>query len=366
MDRKNPHNVSATSPALNRTDRFTGLLLGTAIGDALGLPAENLSADKIRRRWRGQWRMRLIFGRGMVSDDTEHTLMVAQALLAQPNDAMAFQWILAWKFRFWFVGLPGGVGLATAKACLKLWIGFPPGKSAVNSAGSGPAMRSAILGAYFADDPERRRSFVLASSHLTHRGWQAETAALAVAESTALTIVNQGLPPASLVISVLRRLSSETEWQGTVATLDLSLSAQESVSDFAARLGLKRAVSGYSMHVVPVAVYAWLRHPGDFRAALVSALDCGGDTDTVGAVIGALAGASVGGQGIPIEWLDTLCEWPRSVSVVGQIAARLATQKTSGQPCGPVHFFWPGLIPRNLLFLATILAHGFRRLLPPY
>jgi hypothetical protein len=28
--------------------------------------------------------------------------------------------------------------------------------------------------------------------------------------------------------------------------------------------------------------------------------------------------------------------------------------------------FWPGLLPRNLLFLAAVLAHGFRRLLPPY
>ncbi len=75
-DRKTPHNLSATGPTLNRTHRFTGLLLGTAVGDALGLPAENLSAETIRRRWQGQWRMAFIFGRGMVSDDTEHTLMV--------------------------------------------------------------------------------------------------------------------------------------------------------------------------------------------------------------------------------------------------------------------------------------------------
>ncbi|MGA2248744.1 MAG: ADP-ribosylglycohydrolase family protein [Verrucomicrobiota bacterium] len=348
--------MSATGPTLNRTDHFTGLLLGTAVGDALGLPAENLSADKIRRRWRGQWRMRLLFGRGMVSDDTEHTLMVAQALLAQPMDASAFQRILAWKFRFWFVGLPGGVGLATAKACLKLWIGCPPGKSAVKSAGSGPAMRSAILGAYFADDPERRRDFVLASSRLTHRGWQAETAALAVAESVALTVIHDGQTDASEVISVLRGVSAEAEWQNTLTALEISLNKRELVSDFAARLGLKRAVSGYSMHVVPVAVYAWLRHPGDFRAALVSALECGGDTDTVGAVVGALAGVRVGKQEIPIEWLDTICEWPRSCLVMEQIAARLGTQKTTGQPCGPVQYFWPGLIPRNLLFLTTLLV----------
>ena len=33
---------------------------------------------------------------------------------------------------------------------------------------------------------------------------------------------------------------------------------------------------------------------------------------------------------------------------------------------GLVILFWPGLIPRNLFFLSVVLAHGFRRLLPPY
>src|SRR6476469_3480229 len=155
--------------------RFAGVLLGTAVGDALGLPAENLSPVRIRRWWKGQWRMRLLFGHGMISDDTEHTLMVAQALLGNSTDPQAFQRTLGWKFRWWFVALPGGVGLATAKACLRLWMGFPADKAAVRSAGSGPAMRSAIIGACFADQPERRRAFVSASSGLTHHGWQAGT-----------------------------------------------------------------------------------------------------------------------------------------------------------------------------------------------
>src|SRR6266581_2730009 len=110
----------------NLEQRLAGVLVGTAVGDALGLPMENLSPDRIRRRWQGPLRMRLFFGRGMISDDTEHTLMVAQALLSHPNDAEKFQRALGWKFRWWFAGLPAGVGLTTAKACLRLWIGFPP------------------------------------------------------------------------------------------------------------------------------------------------------------------------------------------------------------------------------------------------
>jgi ADP-ribosyl-[dinitrogen reductase] hydrolase len=50
--------------------------------------------------------------------------------------------------------------------------------------------------------------------------------------------------------------------------------------------------------------YTWLRHPDDFRTALAAALDCGGDTDTVGAILGALSGVAVGKTAIPIEWLN--------------------------------------------------------------
>jgi ADP-ribosylglycohydrolase len=70
---------------------FSGVLLGTAVGDALGLPAENLSPERIRKRWSGEWRMRFLFGHGMMSDDTEHTIMVAQALLSHSDDSVAFQ-----------------------------------------------------------------------------------------------------------------------------------------------------------------------------------------------------------------------------------------------------------------------------------
>lgn len=352
--------------SIDLPERFAGLLLGTAVGDALGLPAENLSAARIRRFWNGQWKMRFIFGKGMISDDTEHTLMVAQVLLSEAQDARKFQRILAWKFRWWFVALPGGVGLATARACLKLWLGFPAGRSGVASAGSGPAMRSAILGAYFCEAQEQRREFVLASSRLTHCGWQAETAALAVAECAAIAVSADLPPKASSVIEALKILSPEPEWQKFLSKMDDSLRAQQSVSEFARSMGLERAVSGYSLHVVPVAIYAWLCHGANFRSALVSALGCGGDADTVGAIVGALSGATRGKDYIPDEWLGAIWEWPRSRKIIERIADRLALQKLSGQRAGQVRYFWLGQIPRNLLFFCTVLVHGFRRLFPPF
>lgn len=358
--------VIATEPQVLLQERLVGVLLGTAVGDALGLPAEGLAPERIRRLWPGPLRMRLVFGRGMISDDTEHTLMVAQALLSHPDDPDAFRRALAWKLRWWFVGLPAGVGLATAKACLRLWIGFPANRSGVVSGGNGPAMRSAVLGVFFADELEKRREFVLASSRLTHRGWQAETAALAVAEAAAIAVNSGGSPKTTEVLHVMRGLSRAVEWQTRLSQIESCLKTGATVSDFAGVMGLKKGVTGYSLHGVPVALYAWLKHSSDFRVALTAAIECGGDTDTVGAILGALCGASLGNNGIPAEWINGLWEWPRSQRFMERFAGRLAEQKSSNAPLGSVPLFWPGLIPRNLLFLTIVLAHGFRRLAPPY
>ena len=295
----------------------------------------------------------------------EHTLLVAQTLLSESNDPARFQRILASKLRWWFAALPAGVGLATARACIKLWLGFPSDKAAVQSAGSGPAMRSAIIGAYFARDFERRRSFVLASSRLTHCSWQAEAAALAVAECAAYA-ATQFERPNSTFIDRVRNLSSQAEWQNGIDQVERALNERLPVRELAIRLGLENGVTGYSIHVVLVAMYSWLFHWRDFRTALISVLDCGGDTDTAGAIAGAIAGAAVTRSGIPNEWTSQLIEWPRSVAFMTAVAERLGQQEQSGSPAGPIHYFWPAVPLRNLFFLMIVLVHGFRRALPPY
>jgi len=111
---------------------------------------------------------------------------------------------------------------------------------------------------------------------------------------------------------------------------------------------------------------AWLRHYGDFRATVEAALDCGGDTDTVAAIAGALAGATVGAAKIPEPWLQGIIDWPRSVRLLRTVADRLGDQNRSGHPLGEVSYPRLAVLPRNLLFLLLVLFHGFRRLVPPY
>src|SRR5205814_2160234 len=93
-------------------ESFEGGVLGTAVGDAIGLPREGLSRRRALRLFGDSpLRHRLVFGRGLISDDTEHACMTAQALLASQGEPKRFARSLAWRLRGWFLTLPGGVGL---------------------------------------------------------------------------------------------------------------------------------------------------------------------------------------------------------------------------------------------------------------
>lgn len=355
--------VSAGSP-LSSEARLVGLLLGTAVGDAVGLPAEGLSRRTIAALGWSPWRHRLLPGRGMVSDDTEHTLFVAQALLAAEGDIDRFERSLAWKLRLWLLALPAGVGLATGRAIIKLWLGIPPRWSGVRSAGNGPAMRSAVIGALFADDEERMARWAHRSTRLTHTDPRADTGALAIAMGAAFAMQGGGPDDFPSLLSRLRGLAeADGEWSEALDAVEEGLAEQRSVADFAVALGLGEGVGGYIHHTVPVALYAWLRHYGDFETTLTAVLDLGGDTDTVGAITGALAGATAGADAIPTPWLDGIAEWPRSVALLRRVAGEL-NARLEGRGGRPVGYFWPAVPVRNLLFLAVVLLHGFARLIP--
>ncbi|MGH7226014.1 MAG: ADP-ribosylglycohydrolase family protein [Gemmataceae bacterium] len=348
-------------------DRLAGVLLGTAVGDALGLPREGLSRRRAERLFGPPpLKHRFLFGRGMVSDDTEHACMTAQALLRCAHDANAFARSLAWRLRFWLLGLPAGIGSATLRGILKLWIGFPPTRSGVWSAGNGPAMRSALLGVCLGDDLDRLRAFVRASTRLTHSDPRAERGAFLIALAAHYGSRNDpGTIDAAAFLRLARMVlvDADDRLLQLLACIEDHHERGSTVAEFADNLNLQRGVSGYIYHTVPVALYAWLRWPTPFRRPVEEVIALGGDTDTTGAIAGALAGATCGAAEIPVEWLKGMWEWPRSVAWMRQLAEPLASLPA---PWKAPLLFWPALGPRNVLFLVVVLLHAFRRLLPPY
>ncbi|MEZ6190586.1 MAG: ADP-ribosylglycohydrolase family protein [Phycisphaerales bacterium] len=348
-------------------DHILGCLIGVAVGDAIGLPREGLSPRRaVRLFGTPPLSHALIWGKGMVSDDTEHTVMVAQSLAVSGADPAKFRDEFARRLRWWFLRLPAGVGLGTLRACLKLWLGVSPERSGVRSAGNGPAMRSALIGVV-AGSCENLSELVRAATRVTHTDPRAQEGAFVVAMVTNLIRQNDSrrIEPDVITERVLP-LVNDGDLASRLRTAIEYASQGMDRETYALAAGLDNGVSGFVNHTVPAAVYCWLSNQNDFRQSVETAVVFGGDTDTVAAIVGALAGTQVGIEGIPNDWIAGLAEWPCSVTWMTTMAQALADMKPGCVVSTP-----PGLNPltlflRNLVFIPIVLTHGFRRLLPPY
>ncbi|MBO1317105.1 ADP-ribosylglycohydrolase family protein [Acanthopleuribacter pedis] len=346
-------------------DRGVGCLLGGAVGDALGLPFETLSARRIAK-WFRPGGYQLFFGRGMVSDDTEHSFLVLKVLHLSQGDPVRFQRLLRRALMLWLLALPTGIGFATLRALLKSWLGLPVRWAAVNSPGSGPAMRAAVIGCYAARFPERADVDALtrAATEMTHANRKAEIGALAMARLARMAALSNTMPGWQEVRAELQAVGGDDpDWVRLIALIEAGLEQQLPVPDFAVTIGHRRRQGGYVYFTTPLAIYSWLRHPGDLIETVAAVIRCGGDTDTGAAMAGGLAGASLGEAGIPAHYLETLCDQPLSVSRLRRTAAQAFG---TGPASGLGLLFFPLLMLRNLSFLTLIVAHLFRRLLPPY
>jgi len=353
---------------ITKEDSVIGCLLGTAVGDAIGLCCEGMSKKRQRRIFGDIDRYHFLFGRGMISDDTEHTCMVAQALIVSGGDTNKFTKSLAWRFRFWLLCLPAGIGFATLRSILKLWLGFPSHRSGVFSAGNGPAMRSAIIGVCYGQQPKKMLELVRASTRITHTDPKAEFGALAVGLAAYMASRGEIISPEDFLKQLQNALESEKadEFLELMDRAINSAVAGTKTESFAWELGLSKGISGYIYHTVPVVIHSWLRHQRDFRTAIIEIVRCGGDTDTTAAILGSIIGSGVGKRGIPREWLDGLWEWPRTVRWMEQLGQKLAQCCYQGVKGRALRLPFYGILLRNAFFVLVVIAHVFRRLFPPY
>lgn len=170
--------------------------------------------------------------------------------------------------RWWILLLPAGVGKATARAGVKLWLGARPKTAGVFSAGNGPAMRAAIFGAAI-DNESLMLDLVRASSRLTHTDPKAEYGAVAIAPAAKHFRDNQNMDASRWIERVAEAIGAEgSELIQLLRQAIDSVKRGDSPANFANSLGLGRGVTVYTFHTVPVAIHAWLSSPKDYRQAV--------------------------------------------------------------------------------------------------
>ena len=230
-------------------------------------------------------------------------------------------------------------------------------------------MRIALVGVCYGDDVPRMQALVHTATRITHTDLKAQHGASAVALAAHFAATRRSnVTPEEYLAALEQLCGKKAGILQHVRSVAESVARGESAEQFAATIGCANGVTGYIYHTVPVALHVWLRRQADYRGALLETVRLGGDTDTVAAVVGALVGARVGKEGIPQEWLDDLREWPRTPDWMEQVGVQLAAlvHLPGPRPAEAIRLNWWKLLLRNVLFIPLVLAHGFRRLLPPY
>ncbi|MES2707582.1 MAG: ADP-ribosylglycohydrolase family protein [Verrucomicrobiota bacterium] len=171
------------------------------------------------------------------------------------------------------------------------------------SMGNGGAMRSAPLGAYFADDAGLLITESVKSAIVTHSHPEGIAGSVAVSLAAAAAWNARGLTVAEARGRIWRTVMEGTPAGETLEGIRKAGAVPFSMEPaFAARI----LGSGYRVtapDTVPFALWCALRHLDDFREAMISTLEGDGDCDTNCAIAGGIVALFVGKSGIPADWL---------------------------------------------------------------
>jgi ADP-ribosylglycohydrolase len=303
-------------------DQRAGCLLGLALGDALGFVVEaeppDVAAAYVRdelRAGRVGERGHASFPFGQYSDDTQLARELLLSLRESGRfDPAAFGRRIAALFA---EGRDVGAGPGSRGAALRLAAGVPWSEAGAPApyAGNGSAMRAAPIGLLFHHDVGMLVRVAVEQSRVTHRDSRCAGGAVAIAGATALAARGGRIDAAGWLRELagwVRRVDEQVG--GAVelvgAWLDLEpcraaaeLRASRLDPDYA---GPWRGISAYVVPSVAWSLYSFLRSPDSYWDAVCTAIEIGGDTDTLGAMAGALAGARLGAGALPAALIGRL------------------------------------------------------------
>lgn len=288
-------------------DRFLGAALGTFAGDALGEPVEGWPHRAIYSHF--GLLDSIIREEGRYTDDTQMMIGILETLREQQRFDPA---LCARKFQENF-DPRRGYGRRIFGVVDRIRQGMSWDQVGTDSFGNGGAMRIAPIGCFYSNDIEAIKENAILSARITH--YHPEGLAGAVAQATAVGLAFQsGLfdepIDAALYLDRISDQVKDLDKKFSDSLLGLKPIADDSQAG-RPLLELVEAISGrYGLSLraiesVPAAIGAFVL-TSSFRDAVVLGVNLGGDTDTIGAMAGATAGAYYGYRKMPQEWLERL------------------------------------------------------------
>ncbi len=304
----------------NYLNKFDGTLLGVAIGDTLGHPFEGVLRKDIKSRFDNfeefiQNNKKLF---NTYTDDSQLTLHTAKALI-QGNGFTYDNFIK--EYIRWLNDPPIGPGYGCISSIRKLKQGISWQQAASNSGGNGTAMRIAPIGLFYCKNIKELKKYSIESSKITHSHPAASAGAVIIARAIAFLIDKDPKTGFSIdeffeALTSIISNSQEEIWKEFVKTLNklklnLHLPIEAGLIKFS-QIGVKSPyfieqylgqafVHPYTMSTVICSIFLFLKRRNSFKECIYELATAGGDSDTIGAIGGSLAGAYFGLENIPLD-----------------------------------------------------------------
>ena len=310
-----------------RADRAYAALYGLAIGDALGMPTQFMSHEEVVAHFGvidgfqeapADHPIAAGLPAGSITDDTEQALLLAEALLDGrgriDGDDLARR-LLAWAERARERGSTDLLGPSSSAALAALVAGGPLDEASRFGAPNGAAMRIAPVGLIIStDDLDALVDLVADASQVTHNSGIAIAGAAAVAAAVSAGISGASVAEATeLAIKAAEGGQRRGDWAPGpslarriawgVELIDVA-DHERSVRDVVELVGTSLA----AQESIPAAFAILALHPDDPWQACLTAASLGGDSDTIAAMTGAVAGACHGMDRWPGDAVRTVRE----------------------------------------------------------
>ncbi len=311
-----------------RAQRIRGSLLAGAAGDALGAPVEFISRPRILKFFGPKGVAGYVEnkdGKGRITDDTQLTLFTAEGIELRPENPLESVWeaYLRWnetqkkdasfeklepQFRkghlirerqLYSYRAPG----ATCIGSLSNGVMGTPENALNSSKGCGTVMRAAPPGLVYS--PDRAFEYGKLFSAMTHGHPTAYLAGAALSMLVACLVQGDALERAAEKTMIHTALQDNS--QTVFDRMDLAVRLAN--ADLDPVPAIARIGEGWvAEDALAIALYCALKFRSNLRAALLTAVNITGDSDSAAAVTGNILGAMLGEDAIPKEWLDNLTE----------------------------------------------------------
>lgn len=301
-------------------DKIIGSILGLALGDAYGAPFEGGVLERLLWKMIGKSN-----GTFRWTDDTQMTLDLLESLIScgkvnQDDLAMRFAASYQWSRGYG----PGAAKLLKRIRRGESWETANKKVFRDGSFGNGGAMRSPVIGLYFADKPvEELIQAAIDSAVITHAHPLGIEGAVIIALATSLAY--KDYEPHEIVNFLCNRnTSKEYISKLDIASNWLQLSSPVEPKEAASVLGNKSS----ALNSCVTSIYAALSHyDKPFEDLLQYVIKIRGDVDTIAAMSCVIWGAHQGINNLPKEKINQLEQQNEILTVATSFAHVLIHKK---------------------------------------